>query len=128
VEDRDIERYSGTATGLLPGKDRLMSSNFVFGYRSRSDICQRGVGSKILDGIRNAITAEKRTLGPEDLMTPDNVAIPNVQTLKFRRDELFREFEDHPGKLALAREIKAIDDQIAELNVCKKKARTESPK
>jgi hypothetical protein len=76
----------------------------------------------------NTTTAKKRRLGPEDLMTPDKVAIPNVQTLKFRRDELFREFEDHPGKLALAREIKDIDDQIAELNVGKKKARAEFPK
>ena len=42
------------------------------------------------------------------------MAISDVQTLKDKRDELFRDFEDHPGKLALAREIKDIDDQIAE--------------
>jgi hypothetical protein len=29
-------------------------------------------------------------------MKPDKVAIPDVQKLKFRRDELFREFEYHP--------------------------------
>jgi hypothetical protein len=45
-------------------------------------------------------------------MKPDKVPIPDVQTLKFRRDELFRDFEDRPGKLKLAREIKDIDDQI----------------
>jgi len=39
-------------------------------------------------------------------MKPDKVPIPDVQTLKSKRDELFREFEDHPGKLALATEIK----------------------
>jgi hypothetical protein len=61
-------------------------------------------------------------------MKPDKVPIPDVQTLKFKRDELFRDFEDHPGKLALAIEIKIIDDQIAELNVGKKKARVESSK
>jgi hypothetical protein len=61
------------------------------------------------------------------LMKPDKVPIPDVQTLKFRRDELFRDFEDHPAKLALAREIKDIDDQIAELNVGKKKGRAEFP-
>jgi len=61
-------------------------------------------------------------------MTPDKVAIPNVQTLKFRRDELFRDFENHPGKLALAREIKDIHDQIAEISAGRKKARAEFPK
>jgi hypothetical protein len=55
------------------------------------------------------------------LMKPDKVPIPDVQTLKFRRDELFRDFEEHPGKLKLAREIKDIDDQIAELTAGKKK-------
>ena len=54
-------------------------------------------------------------------MKPDKVLISDVQMLKSRRDELFRDFEDHPGKLALAREIKDIDDQIAELTVGKKK-------
>ena len=57
------------------------------------------------------------------LMKPDKVPISDVQTLKFRRNELFRDFEDHPGRLALAREIKAIDDQIAEISVGKKKAK-----
>jgi hypothetical protein len=61
-------------------------------------------------------------------MRPDKVPISDVQILKFKRDELFREFEYHPGKLVLAREIKTIDDQIAELNAGKKKARAESPK
>jgi hypothetical protein len=56
-------------------------------------------------------------------MTPDKVAISNVQTLKFRRDELFRDFENHPWKLALATEIKDIDDQIADLSTGKKKAK-----
>jgi hypothetical protein len=62
------------------------------------------------------------------LMKPDKVPISDVQTLKFKRDELFRDFQDHPGKLALAREIKDIDDQIAELSVGKKKARAEKPR
>jgi hypothetical protein len=62
------------------------------------------------------------------LMTHAKVPISEVQTLKFKRDELFRDFEDHPGRLALAREIKDIDDQIAELNAGKKKARADSPK
>jgi len=53
-------------------------------------------------------------------MKPDKVPISNVQTLKYKRDELFRDFEDHPGRLALAREIKSIDDQIAELSAGKK--------
>jgi hypothetical protein len=61
-------------------------------------------------------------------MTPDIVAIPNVQTLKFRRAELFRDFENHPRKLALAREIKDIDDQIAKISAGRKKARAEFPK
>ena len=45
-----------------------------------------------------------------------------------RRDELFREFEYHPMILALAKEIRIIDDQIAELNVGKKRAKVESSK
>jgi len=61
-------------------------------------------------------------------MTHAKVPISQVQTLKFKRDELFRDFEDHPGRLALAREIKDIDDQIAELNAGKKKARADSTK
>ena len=48
-------------------------------------------------------------------MKPDKVPIYDMQTLKFRRNELFRDFEDYPGRLSLAREIKTIDDQIAEL-------------
>jgi hypothetical protein len=53
-------------------------------------------------------------------MKPDKVPISDVQTLKFKRDELFKDFEEHPGRLALAREIKNIDDQIAELSAGKK--------
>jgi len=71
----------------------------------------------------DGITANKRRLDPEDLMKPDKVANPKVQTLKFRRDELFRDFENHPWKLALAREIKDIDDQIADLSTGKTKAK-----
>jgi hypothetical protein len=52
----------------------------------------------------------------------------DVQTLKFKRDELFRDFEDHPGRLALAIEIKNIDDQIAELSAGKKRAGIEQIK
>ena len=58
------------------------------------------------------------------LMRRDKVPISEVQTLKAKRDELFRNFEDHPGKLALAREIKTIDDQIAELTETAGKKRT----
>jgi hypothetical protein len=54
-------------------------------------------------------------------MKHEKPPISEVQTLKFKRDELFRDFEVHPGKLALAREIKTIDDQIAELTAGKKK-------
>jgi hypothetical protein len=54
--------------------------------------------------------------------------ISDVRTLKSKRDELFRDFEDHPGKLALAREIKKIDDQIAELTSGKKKTGAVSSK
>jgi len=54
-------------------------------------------------------------------MKPDKVPISDVQTLKSKRNQLFRDFEDHPGRLALAREIKTIDDQIAELTASKKK-------
>jgi hypothetical protein len=54
-------------------------------------------------------------------MKPDKVPIYDMQTLKFRRNELFRDFEDYPGRLSLAREIKTIDDQIAELTAGKKK-------
>jgi len=41
---------------------------------------------------------------------------------------LFSDFEHHPGRLALGTEIKDMDDQIAELNAGKKKARGLSPK
>ena len=54
-------------------------------------------------------------------MNSQKVSASQVQTLKAKRDELFRSFEDHPGRLALAREIKDIDDQIAELTASKKK-------
>jgi hypothetical protein len=61
-------------------------------------------------------------------MKPDKVPIADVQKLKTKRDELFKAFEDHPWRLALATEIKTIDDQIAELNVRKKKAGAEQTK
>jgi hypothetical protein len=51
----------------------------------------------------------------------DKLPLSDVEILKFRRNELFRDFEDHPGRLSLAREIKDIDDQIAELTAGKKK-------
>lgn len=56
----------------------------------------------------------------------DKLPISDVEILKFRRNELFRDFEDHPGRLSLAREIKTIDDRIAELTEIagKKDART----
>jgi|KBSMisStaDraftv2_1062788.scaffolds.fasta_scaffold02138_11 hypothetical protein len=60
----------------------------------------------------------KLTVGP----------IYDMQTLQFRRSELFRDFEDHPGRLALAKEIKIIDDKIAGLNAGKKKAGVGSSK
>ena len=47
-----------------------------------------------------------------------------VQTLKTKRDELFRQFENQPWKLSLANEIKIIDDQIAEESREKQKSRT----
>ena len=47
-------------------------------------------------------------------MKPTKVCISAVQTLKSKRNELFRQFEDHPWQLSLAVEIKSIDDQIAE--------------
>jgi hypothetical protein len=58
-------------------------------------------------------------------MKPAKVPISEVQTLKVKRDELFRQFEDHPWQLSLAAEIKSIDDQIAEQSGGNKKARTE---
>jgi len=61
-------------------------------------------------------------------MKPNKVPTSHVQTLKAQRDDLFRDFEDHPGRLALAREIKNIDDQIAELSVGKKRAGIEQIK
>jgi len=56
----------------------------------------------------------ERSIAVEDLMKPNKVPASLVQTLKSKRDELFRQFEDHPWKLSLATEIKIIDDQIAE--------------
>ena len=76
----------------------------------------------------NGKTAKGSRLAIEVLMKHEKPPISEVQTLKFKRDELFRNFEVHPGKLGLAREIKDIDDQIAELNAGEKKARADSPK
>ena len=61
-------------------------------------------------------------------MKPDKVPIADVQALKAKRVELFRDFEDHPWRLALATEIKTLDDQIAEISVRKKKTETERTK
>jgi hypothetical protein len=55
-------------------------------------------------------------------MKPANVAISDVQTLRSKRDKLFKQFQDHPWKLSLAKEIKVIDDQIAEESRARKKA------
>ena len=66
-----------------------------------------------------------RSIAVGDLMKPDKVPASVVQALKAKRDELFRQFEDHPWKLSLATEIKIIDDQIAEESRGKKKAGTE---
>lgn len=57
-------------------------------------------------------------------MKADKVPLSKVQTLKAKRDELFRQFEDHPSKLSLAAEIKSIDDQIAEQSGGNKHAKT----
>jgi hypothetical protein len=73
-------------------------------------------------------TPRERRLATEDLMKPDKVPISDVQTLKAQRDELFRDFEDHPWKLSLSTEIKIIDDQIAELGAGKKRAGIERTK
>lgn len=54
----------------------------------------------------------------------DKLQISDVEILKFKRNQLFRDFEDHPGRLSLAREIKAIDDQIAELTEIAGKKKT----
>ena len=54
-------------------------------------------------------------------MKLDKIPISDVQKLKIKRAELFRDFEDHPGRLALATEIKDIDDQIAELMRARKR-------
>jgi hypothetical protein len=72
--------------------------------------------------------AKKRRLGIEGLMKPAKEPIADVQILKAKRDELFRQFEDHPWKLSLATEIKIIDDQIAEDARGKKKAGTAQTK
>jgi hypothetical protein len=61
-------------------------------------------------------------------MKPDKIVIADVRTLKAKRDELFRDFEDHPWRLALATEIKSLDDQIAELGVMKRKIGAKQPK
>ena len=61
-------------------------------------------------------------------MKLDKVPTSVVQTLKTKRDELIREFEVHPWKLALATEIKTIDDQIAEESREKKELRTDQVK
>jgi hypothetical protein len=61
-------------------------------------------------------------------MKPVKEPISDVQILKAKRDELFRQFEDHPWKLPLATEIKIIDDQIAEDARGKKKAWTAQTK
>jgi hypothetical protein len=55
-------------------------------------------------------------------MKLDKVLTSVVQTLKTKRDELFRQFENQPWKLSLATEIKIIDDQIAEESREKKRA------
>jgi hypothetical protein len=73
-------------------------------------------------------TAKKRRIAIVDLMKPDKVPTSVVQTLKTKRDELFRQFEDHPWNLSLATEIKTIDDQIAEESGGKKKAGTAQTK
>jgi hypothetical protein len=67
----------------------------------------------------------RRSIAVEDLMKPNKVPASVVQTLKSKRDELFRQFEDHPWKLSLATEIKIIDDQIAEESRGKKKPGSE---
>ena len=61
-------------------------------------------------------------------MKRDKIPVSDVQKLKFKREKLFRDFEDHTGRLALATEIKDIDDQIAELNAGKEKAQAYSQK
>ena len=61
-------------------------------------------------------------------MKPDKAPIPDVQTLKAKRNELFRQFDSHPWKLSLATEIKIIDDQIAEQSLGKKKPETKQTK
>jgi hypothetical protein len=61
-------------------------------------------------------------------MKPDQEPIADVQTLKAKRDKLFRDFEDHPWRLALATEIKTIDDQIAALSGRKRRTGAEHAK
>jgi hypothetical protein len=80
---------------------------------------------------RNEIRAghcQKSSIALEDLMKLDKVPTSVVQTLKTKRDELFRQFENQPWKLSLATEIKVIDDQIAEESREKKKAWTDPAK
>jgi hypothetical protein len=47
-------------------------------------------------------------------MKPVKESVSDAQKLKAKRDELFRQFEEKPWELSLAKEIKLIDDQIAE--------------
>ena len=61
-------------------------------------------------------------------MKLDKVPTSVVQTLKTKRDELFRQFENQPWKLSLAAEIKTIDDQIAVESHEKQKSRTDQAK
>jgi|KBSMisStaDraftv2_1062788.scaffolds.fasta_scaffold694323_2 hypothetical protein len=57
-------------------------------------------------------------------MKPIKPPVSDIPTLKAKRDELFREFEEHPWKLSLATEIKLIDDRIAEESRGQTKAST----
>jgi hypothetical protein len=59
-------------------------------------------------------------------LKPAKAPTTEVQTLKFKRDELYRHFEDHPWQLSLAAEIKSIDDQIAEQSGGNNKAREQT--
>ena len=84
-----------------------------------STLFKRTRANKLVFATEDAIYSRSRV--SRILMNSRKVPISEVQALKTRRDELFRKFEDHPGRLALAREIKDIDDQIAELTAGKKK-------
>jgi hypothetical protein len=78
-----------------------------------------GAGARLAKGI---------DLLSRSLMKRDKMPVSDVQKLKFKREQLFKDFEDHTGRLALATEIKDIDDQIAELNAGKEKAQAYSQK